>query len=220
MRFIAFTILFFSCILCHNVYAQIDVSQGGFKISAIDSAKVELPKDARLTLSPITGLTNKSIRPKINFTELSEPFKKKSGVNMVQKSDLVQPTWKIKQKFDESLFLPSEYMKDFSLGKIRTKLKYVIISCRDFGAIDGDRINILHGKAIADGNITLGASPYEIELELNEGANEIGFKALNNGELGVNTAELKVYDETGKLLTTKYWYIAAGFRASLTIYKD
>ena len=58
--------------LWHNVYAQIDVSQGGFKISAIDSAKVELPKDARLKLSPIAGLSNKNIRPKINFTELSD----------------------------------------------------------------------------------------------------------------------------------------------------
>ena len=220
MRFIAFTILFFSCILLHNVYAQIDVRQGGFKISAIDSAKVEVPKDAQLKLSPIPGLTNKNIRPKINFTELSDPFKKKSGVNMVQKSDLVQPTWTIKQKFSEDQKDLAQFSKDYNLGELSTKSKVIVIKCRDHEYVDGDRIKLMLNNAVIHPNIVLKGDFFVIDVDLVEGYNSINFVALNEGTSSPNTAQLQVFDQDGNLLASNKWLIRTGYKASLTIYKD
>lgn len=220
MRFIAFTILFFSCMLWHNVYAQIDVSQGGFKISATDSAKVELPKDARLKLSPIVGLSNKNIRPKINFTELSEPFKKKSGVNMVQKSDLVQPTWIIKQKFSEDQKDLAQFSKDYNLGELSTKSKIIVIKCRDHEYVDGDRIKLMLNNAVIHPNIVLKGDFFVIDVDLVEGYNSINFVALNEGTSSPNTAQLQVFDQDGNLLASNKWLIRTGYKASLTIYKE
>jgi hypothetical protein len=204
----------------HNAYAQIDARKEGFKIEAIDSTTIEVPLDARLKLSPIVGLTSKNIRPKINFTELSDPFKKKSGVNMVQKSDLVQPTWKIKQKFGEDQKDLAQFSKDFNLGELSTKSKLIVIKCRDHEYVDGDRIKLMLNNAVIHPNIVLKGDFFVIDVDLVEGYNTINFVALNEGTSSPNTAQLQVFDQDGNLLASNKWLIRTGFKASLTIYKE
>ncbi len=220
MRFIVFFLLLFSCTFVHNAYAQIDARKEGFKIEAIDSTTIEVPLDARLKLSPIVGLTSKNIRPKINFTELSDPFKKKSGVNMVQKSDLVQPTWKIKQKFGEDQKDLAQFSKDFNLGELSTKSKLIVIKCRDHEYVDGDRIKLMLNNAVIHPNIVLKGDFFVIDVDLVEGYNTINFVALNEGTSSPNTAQLQVFDQDGNLLASNKWLIRTGFKASLTIYKE
>jgi hypothetical protein len=220
MRFIAFITLLFSCTLIHNAYAQNDVRKDGFKIEAIDSVKIDLPLNTKLKLSPISGLTNKNIRPKINFTQLSEPFKKKSGVNMVQKSELVQPTWKIKQKFGEDQKNLAQFSKDYNLGELSTKSKFIVIKCRDHEYVDGDRIKLMLNNAVIHPNIVLKGDFFVIDVDLVEGYNSINFVALNEGTSSPNTAQLQVFDEDGNLLASNKWLIRTGYKASLTIYKD
>ena len=220
MRFIAFFILLFSCTFLHNAYAQIDVSQGGFKIKAIDSAKVEVPLDVRLKRLPITGLTNKNIRPTISFTPLSDVFKKKSGINMVQKSDLVQPTWTIKQKFSEDQKDLNQFSKDYNLGELSTKSKLIVIKCRDHEYVDGDRIKLMLNNVIIHPNIVFIGGCVLVDVDLIEGYNTINFVALNEGTSSPNTAQLMVYDQDGNLLASNKWLIRTGYKASLTIFKD
>ena len=203
-----------------KAHAQIDVSQGGFEIKAIDSAIVEVPLDARLKLSPITGMTNKNIRPTINFTPLSEVFKKKSGVNMVQKSDLVQPTWTIKQKFGEDQKDLAQFSKDYNLGSLSTKSKLIVIKCRDHEYVDGDRIKLMLNDAVIHPNIVLRGDFFVIDVDLVEGFNSINFIALNEGTSSPNTAQLMVYDQDGNLLASNKWLIRTGYKASLSIYKE
>jgi len=219
MRFIVLIILLFSCTFLHTVYAQTDVSKGGLKIKAIDS-KAEAPKDAQLKLSPIKGLTNKNIRPTINFTQLSDVFKKKSGINMVQKSNLVKPTWTIKQKFGEDQKDLAKFSKDYNLGSLTTKSKIIVIKARDHEYVDGDRIKLMLNNAIIHPNIILKGDFFVIDIDLVEGYNTINFVALNEGTSSPNTAQLKVYDQDGNLLASNKWLIRTGYKASLTIYKD
>lgn len=219
MRFIALIIVLFSCTFLHNAYAQIDVSKGGLKIKAIDST-AQAPKDAQLKLSPIKGLTSKNIRPTINFTPLSDVFKKKTGINMVQKSDLVKPTWKIKQKFGEDQKDLAKFSKDYNLGELSTKSKIIVIKCRDHEYVDGDRIRLMLNNAVIHPNIVLKGDFFVIDVDLVEGYNTINFVALNEGTSSPNTAQLKVYDEDGNLLASNKWLIRTGFKASLSIYKE
>ena len=219
MRFIVLIILLFSCTFIHHVDAQIDVSKGGLKIKAIDSM-AEAPRDAQLKLSPVEGLTSKNIRPTINFTALTDPFKKKSGVNMVQKSDLVQPTWNIKQKFGEDQKDLTQFSKDYNLGKLSTKSKIIVIKVRDHEYVDGDRIKLMINNVVIHPNIVLKGDFFVIDVDLIEGYNSISFVALNEGTSSPNTAQLKVYDQDGNLLASNKWLIRTGYKASLTIYKE
>lgn len=220
MKFFASAILFLSCMFMHTAYTQIDVRNDGFKIEAIDSVKIDVPLDARLKISPISGLTNKNIRPTINFTTLSDPFKKKSGVNMVQKSDLVQPTWKITQKFGEDQKDLAQFSKDYNLGELSTKSKLIVIKCRDHEYVDGDRIKLMLNNAVIHPNIVLKGDFFVIDVDLVDGYNSIDFVALNEGTSSPNTAQLQVFDQDGNLLASNKWLIRTGFKASLTIYKE
>jgi len=201
------------------LWAQNDLSNGGLRIEAIDNTS-EAPKDAQLILSPIKGLTNKNIRPMINFTQIRDVFKKKSGVYMVQKSDLVQPTWTITQKFGEDQKDLSKFRKDFNLGSFSTTSKFIIIKCRDHEYVDGDRIKLMLNKVVIHPNIILKGDYFVIDVDLVPGFNSLNFIALNEGASSPNTAQLKVYDEEGSLLASNKWLIRTGYKASLSIYKE
>ncbi len=220
MRFNVLIILLFSCTFLHNTYAQIDVRKGGLQIKAIDSTTFEVPKNIQFKLSPIKGLSSKDVRPTISFTSLSDPFKKKSGVNMVQKSNLVQPTWTIKQKFGEDQTELAQFSQDYNLGNLTTKSKIIVIKCRDHEYVDGDRIKLMLNNAVIHPNITLKGDFFIIDVDLVEGYNTINFIALNEGTSSPNTAQLKVYDQDGNLLASNKWLIRTGYKASLSIFKD
>ncbi|MFT5216324.1 MAG: hypothetical protein ACI83H_001446 [Glaciecola sp.] len=220
MRFSVLIILLVSCSFLHTAYAQIDVRKGGLKIKTIDSTTIEVPKNVQFKLSPIKGLSSKDVRPSISFTPLSDPFKKKSGVNMVQKSNLVQPTWTIKQKFGEDQTELAQFSQDYNLGNLTTKSKIIVIKCRDHEYVDGDRIKLMLNNAVIHPNITLKGDFFVIDVDLVEGYNTINFIALNEGSSSPNTAQLKVYDQDGNLLASNKWLIRTGYKASLSIFMD
>ncbi len=92
-----------------------------------------------------------------------------------------------------------------SLGTLTSKTKMVKIECRDFGEVDGDRIRIYLNNNIVSDNIGLKGNYYVYFVNLEKGYNKIDFEALNQGYAGPNTAELRVYDDNGTLLTAKGW---------------
>ena len=55
---------------------------------------------------------------------------------------------------------------------------------------------------------------------LKEGFNKIDFIALNQGESGPNTAELRIYDDNDVLLSANQWNLATGAKATLIIVKS
>ena len=90
---------------------------------------------------------------------------------------------------------------------------------RDFEYMDGDRVSILVNDEVVVENLTLTYEFRGINLKLKEGFNKIDFVALNQGSSGPNTAELRIYDDSEKLLSANQWNLATGSTATLIIVK-
>jgi hypothetical protein len=168
------------------LYAQLDTNQETFRIKALALERNPLSDQFPLTLSPIVGLTDKGFEITMGIKPIDGFAKKKYG--MTQTRDVVDPTWEIKQQFNENRKNVSKYDRDYYLGDIKTKSKYIRILCRDHEYEDGDRIKLMLNKAIIHPNITLRNSAYIIDIELKEGLNTIQFIALNEGSSSPNTA--------------------------------
>jgi len=108
---------------------------------------------------------------------------------------------------------------NFSLGTVKSTTKTVKIECRDFGLVDGDRIQIFLNNNIVSANIGLKGNYFVVHLNLEEGYNRIDFQALNQGYTGPNTAEMIVYDANGNTISSKEWNLATGETATLGIIK-
>ena len=79
---------------------------------------------------------------------------------------------------------------------------------------------VLVNEDIVRANVSLYGSFQGFDLPLQKGPNKIEFIALNQGESGPNTAELHIYDDTGKLISAKEWNLLTGYRATFIIVKD
>ncbi len=200
-------------------FGQLDNAQRGLSIRAADS-NYQADFSINFKFAPIQGLSRKTITPRINYTPIGDSFKKKSGVNIAQKSSLQQPTWDVRQQFTEEQQDVSQFSKDYMLGDIATSSKTVVIKCRDHEYVDGDRIRLSVNEAVIHPNLTLYGDFYTIDIDLKEGYNVVHFLALNEGLSRPNTAQLRVYDENGAVIASNKWFITTGYKASLVIYRE
>ena len=115
---------------------------------------------------------------------------------------------------------PNNYLGDAYLGDIATVSDSANIVCRDFEYVDGDRVSIMVNDEIVVQNLTLNSSFRGINLKLKEGFNKIDFIALNQGDSGPNTAELRIYDDNDVLISSNQWNLATGAKATLIIVKQ
>ncbi|MDG1571795.1 hypothetical protein OZ410_05670 [Robiginitalea sp. M366] len=109
---------------------------------------------------------------------------------------------------------------DMYLGDFKTSSKFVGIVCRDHEFVDGDRVRIFVNGEVVEHNILLTGAYKGLNLELDKGFNRLDFEALNQGSTGPNTAQVDVYDDTGKLIYSNKWLLSTGSKASLIIVKD
>ena len=114
---------------------------------------------------------------------------------------------------------PNNYLGDAYLGDVATVSDAANIVCRDFEYVDGDRVRIMVNDEIVVQNLTLDSRFRGINLKLGEGFNKIDFIALNQGDSGPNTAELRIYDDNKKLISSNQWNLATGAKATLIIVK-
>ncbi len=106
-------------------------------------------------------------------------------------------------------------MSDQFLGEHRVDTKFVNIVCRDHEYPDGDRVQILLNGYIVKSNLVLTGSYRRVVVNLIEGKNTIDIIALNQGESGPNTAEFVVYDDKGKVISSKEWNLLTGVKATI-----
>jgi hypothetical protein len=112
------------------------------------------------------------------------------------------------------------YLGDTYLGDVNTSSKTAIIVCRDFEYEDGDRVQITLNDTILLQDLYLKNKYFMMEIELKPGFNKFDFKALNQGASGPNTAELKVYDDQQKLLSSNQWNLSTGATATFIVVKQ
>ena len=112
------------------------------------------------------------------------------------------------------------YRRNMFLGDFKTKEAIVGIFYRDFGLVDGDLIRILVNDKILIYEIYLGGNFQQLDLKLEKGINKIDFEALSQGYSGPNTAEFKIFDEKGVLISANQWNLGTGFKATVIVIKE
>ena len=112
------------------------------------------------------------------------------------------------------------YLGDTYLGDVNTTSNKAIIVCRDFEYEDGDRVQILLNDEVLLQNLYLKNQYFVMQIDLKPGFNKFDFKALNQGSSGPNTAELRVFDENQKLLSSNQWNLSTGATATFIVVKQ
>ncbi|MAU25220.1 MAG: hypothetical protein CMC34_00305 [Flavobacteriaceae bacterium] len=210
--FLIITLLFNSLIL----FSQ-EIS---IKIVEIKSLDTNTITNSSFSLKKINakGLTNKKKNNYFNYNLDFDILSNENIIDITKSTELVTPTWIIKQKFKEGSQNKS-IKADYYLGNLETQSKYIIIKYRDHEYVDGDRIRLMLNNSIIHPNISLSSVFYVIDIDLDEGYNNIDFIALNEGDSSPNTAQLLVLDENGVVLSNKKWLLYTGYKAQLVVYK-
>ena len=115
---------------------------------------------------------------------------------------------------------PNQFKVDQYLGDFRNNGKFVQIAVRDHESPDGDLIKIMINDKEVVSRILLQERFKSISIDLVPGFNKIDFVALNQGESGPNTAEVRVFDDQGKLVGANRWNLATGVKATYIIVKE
>ena len=108
---------------------------------------------------------------------------------------------------------------DSHQGDFLTSSKTVTISFRDFGQIDGDVIAIYHNNIPIVRRTMLNGRYQSYQIHLEKGNNKIEIIALNQGDLGANTAQYKLVNKEGFKIASQYWFLATGAKATFSVYK-
>jgi len=113
-----------------------------------------------------------------------------------------------------------EYKVEQYLGDFKSNGQYVNIVCRDHEFVDGDRVRVYVNDVVVVENILLTAAYKKLDITLKKGFNKIDFQALNQGSSGPNTAEFRVYDDKGVLISANEWNLTTGIKATMIIVKE
>ena len=159
---------------------------------------------------------------KSNVNTYFNPFQKKtkSNINFMENQKNVDDDVLVKRHFNGKDMSDVKLSSDFSLGTFSTTTNSVRIEVRDHSLVDGDRIKVYLNQQILNSNVMLNSLAYSFTVQLKNGYNRIDIEALNEGYSGPNTAELRVFDEKGNLMSSQEWNISTGERATLGVVKN
>ena len=154
-----------------------------------------------------------------DYSFLDRP--KTSNNRMTDNEKFIDPGDRYLKKLRKDRPIPNNlYLGDTYLGDIRTNTSYAQIVCRDYEYEDGDRVRISVNDDEVISNLLLKNQFFVLQLPLVQGFNKIDFQALNQGSSGPNTAELRVFDESGILLSAHKWNLSTGSTATMIIVKE
>jgi hypothetical protein len=214
----------------HFCNAQIDRPNNSFAIPAeevknpkADNAlDIKAEKDSN-EIKPDETADNKVIapKPKLVSKKPEKPFSIIETNNYKNPAELYTDNLKKQLKFkeDQERSNNGSRVNQF-LGEFKTKAKKVNIIYRDHQAPDGDVIRVFVNDDIVVSHAVLTGGSNGFFLELKDGINKIDFLALNQGLSGPNTAEFRILDETGSVISSNQWNLATGVKATIILVKD
>ncbi|PKG41125.1 hypothetical protein CXF67_17110 [Psychroflexus sp. MES1-P1E] len=160
-----------------------------------------------------------------NRSKVKDIFAKdEEGVDFKTKTQFTNPSdiWtdKLNKKpEDENKNMKEEWAQDMSLGDFVTSSDKIVFICRDHMMYDGDRVQVrLNDKIIVE-NLLLDNAYKELTIPIEIGFNKVEFIALNQGEAGPNTAELKIIDGS-EMISRNVWNLLTGVKASTIIVRN
>lgn len=170
------------------------------------------------------GLTQKKSNLFLESTEEAKLEGSANEMNMREDEEFLDPHHKFTPKYlakkEGEKGGGEKYQKNQDFGQFKNNGKFVKITCRDHMAVDGDMVQVIVNGKVQVAQIFLEANYKTVNVFLEEGFNKIEIKALNQGESGPNTAEFKVYDDQGIMISQNVWNLATGYKASLMVLKD
>ena len=211
-------LIFFIFILFIQFSFSQDYNITKIEIKSLDTNNIDDNSFSLNKFSP-KGLTSKPPKQYFSYEINSDGNNNNNDIDLSKKSNLVKPTWKVRQDFSEGNNKNSDSNRDFFLGNIETRSNYVMIKCRDHEYVDGDRIRLMLNGSVIHPNIILSSAYYTVDIDLEDGYNNIDFIALNEGQSSPNTAQLVVLDQFGNEISNKSWLISTGYKAKLVIFK-
>jgi len=214
-------------ILSVSAFAQIDSQNKSISIPAIESKKDSADVKALLPSKPIENKSFNTLNtPKVS-TNLNLP---KKEFSMFPEEEFGNPgelyVKQVNKNIADLKLSPAEVERkngsstDQFLGEFKSGAKFVNVVYRDHGYTDGDLIQVLVNDEIIHPRVLLTGSFKGFKLDLQPGSNKIDFLALNQGESGPNTAEFRVVDDEGNLVSSNQWNLAKGVKATIKINKE
>ena len=150
---------------------------------------------------PSTPSANFSMTPKNEFINPGDVYKDK---------------WNKKEEnTDGVVYRKNQNLGNFATGSVTAKVMY-----RDAAYVDGDKIRVYLNDRVIEYQVNLDSDFKGFEIVLEKGFNKIDFEALNQGSSGPNTAEFKVYDDKGGLISASQWNLGTGFKATIILVKE
>jgi hypothetical protein len=110
--------------------------------------------------------------------------------------------------------------RDQNLGIVKTVSGIAKVRYRDAAYVDGDRVRVFLNYEIIKPEVLLSGETQGFDIELAKGVNRIDFEAVNEGYAAPNTAEFKIYDDKGEVISSNQWNIAEGYKATIIIEKE
>ncbi len=212
-----------------SMNAQIDSRNNSISIPAIESPKDSLDSKSILPSKPIEnnntfkGFSTPKTSPQFNFPK--KEFSMTGGEVFGNPGELY--TKQLDKHIESTRLLTPEEVEqrngsktDQFFGDFKTKAKFVNISYRDHGAVDGDLIQVRVNDDIIQARVFLTAGFSGIKLDLQPGINKIDFVALNQGESGPNTAQFMVVDDADNVISSNQWNLATGVKATIIVVKE
>ena len=217
-------ILLITVILSVNGYAQ---SEFNNKFKAIplknNAPKIKKETPPKLDIPPIEK-PNVSKSPEI-FNPNPGPTGSIAPANnfsMIPKNEFINPGDVYKDKWNKKEENPQGiiYRRNQNLGNFQTGSTSAKVMYRDAAYVDGDKIRVYLNDKVIQSQVNLDSNFKGFEIVLEKGFNKIDFEALNQGTSGPNTAEFKVYDDKGSLISASQWNLGTGFKATIILVKE
>ncbi|HWS59383.1 MAG TPA: hypothetical protein VN182_00490 [Flavobacterium sp.] len=184
----------------------------------IQTPKLEIPKIVPPNVFKDTNIFGTKPKPNNSF-EIGTP---ENHFSLTPTNQFVNPGKIILDRLNKKADNENEivFRRNQDLGNFKTKSLTAKVSYRDYGEVDGDKIRVLLNDKTIETGIYLDSDFQGFEITLVDGFNKIDFEALNQGRLGPNTAEFRVYDDKGELISASQWNLGTGFKATIVITKE
>ena len=118
--------------------------------------------------------------------------------------------------------MPGEvvYRRNQDLGTFITSAKTANVKYRDAAFVDGDKVRVSLNDKVVKYQVDLIGDYQGFQMDLVKGVNKIDFEALNEGAASPNTAEFKVFDEKGTVISSNQWNLGTGYKGTIILIKE
>lgn len=112
------------------------------------------------------------------------------------------------------------YRRNQFLGNVNTSAVTSTVMYRDAAFVDGDKVKVYLNDKVIEPEVSLDGEFKSVKINLVKGINKIDIEALNEGFASPNTAEFKVIDDKGAVISASEWNVGTGYKAVIVLVKE